>query len=92
MKKSTSLAILVASILASPAIADVKITERQASFGECRAMLQAFAGALSGKLAEYSMDTSTILESSFESTDGSTKFTITCFAEEQKMVIRDEPV
>lgn len=92
MKKTTSIAITVVSILASPAISDVKITERQASFAECRAMLQVFAGALSGKLVEYSKDTSTILESSFENTDGSTKYTITCLADEQKMVFREEPV
>jgi len=91
MRNIISLAIVVTSIFASPTMANFKVTERQTTFGECRAMLQALAGALSGKLAEYSRNTSSILESSFESIDGGTKYTITCLADEQKMVIRKEP-
>lgn len=91
MRKTLSLAMVVIGVFASPTIAEVKITERQASFGECRALLQVLAGAISGKIAEYSRDTSAILESSFESADGTMKYTITCLADEQKMVIREEP-
>ncbi|MFV1440527.1 MULTISPECIES: hypothetical protein [unclassified Phaeobacter] len=90
MKPTFSIFFAVASCLALPTFADTKVTERQASFGECRAYLQALAGALAGKLAKYSEETSTVLESSFESKDGTIKYTITCLANEQKMVIREE--
>lgn len=63
--------------------------ESTRDFAECRAMLQAYAGAFSGKLATYKVETAEKLESTFRGTDG-TVFTITCLAKERKMIILKE--
>jgi len=69
------------------AMAGAKTTEKSVSFSECRALLQAYAGALSGKIAKYSTNTPKKLESSFRSSDGTMKYKITCLAEQKKMII-----
>ena len=92
MKKTNLLTIGCACMLATYTVAEVKVTQQQSSFSECRAYMQVLAGGLSGKLAQYSKNTNKVLEGSFVTSDGTTKFTITCLADQQKMIIREEPI
>ncbi|MCY6382528.1 hypothetical protein [Hoeflea prorocentri] len=76
----------------APLSAETGVLEKQARFDECRAILQTLAGAVSGKLAEYSTNTDEVLESTFISEDGTTRFTVTCLAKEEKVIIRHEAI
>lgn len=84
----TSLALLL--LFSSISSAQQVIDERQAGFAECRAILQAFAGAVSNERAEYSINTDEVLESSFNSKDGTKRYTVTCLANEEKMIVKEE--
>lgn len=45
---------------------------------------------VSGEMAEYSTNTDEVLESTFSSKDGATRFTVTCLASEGKMIVKEE--
>lgn len=72
-----------------PVAAKTSRTKSTHDFAECRALLQAYAGALSRKLATYQVNTPERLESTFRSEDGAI-FTITCVASERLMIITEE--
>lgn len=78
-----------ASVNVSATMAEPTRTERTLEFGECRAMLQAYAGAVSGQLATYQINTPDKLESTFKGKDG-TVFTIICIASERLMVVVED--
>jgi hypothetical protein len=81
--------LLLTMAFGQPLAAETTQTESTRDFGECRALLQAYAGAVSGKLAIYQIDTPERLESTFQGRDG-TLFTITCIASERRMIVVED--
>ena len=81
--------LLTAVVFAAPGAAEKSRTESTRDFGECRAFLQVYAGALSGKLATYQINTPEKLESTFRANDG-TLVTITCIASKRLMIVTED--
>ncbi|SNT27793.1 hypothetical protein SAMN05421757_109109 [Tropicimonas sediminicola] len=62
------------------------------SFGDCRSYTQALAGALTGRLGQYTVDTAERLESTITNRDGRLKIEVICLAEENKAIIRETTI
>lgn len=83
--------LLTGLAMLSPVRAETVVKEEKLDLGQCRGFLQAYAGALTGRLASYTVNTPERLESKFMGRfrDETVAVHIICLGPERRMILRE---